>query len=206
MTTPQEPPPTWGTTQTPTAKAGNGLAVTAMVLGIIGVLFGIIPLTFFIAWILGVLALVFGFIGRGKARRGASGKGQATAGIVLGVIALGLGVWGVVLVSDAVDDIDDAFEDTSGEVPADEHTVAMATCTVDEFGFTSATGTLRNTTDENHSYQITVQFFAGETRVGEGFAYLSELAPGQEATWEATDLLEAGAVADCRIQPVEYSF
>src|SRR5436305_5330947 len=44
--------------------ASNGLAVAALVLGIIGVVVGLIPLFFFIALPLGVLAFVFGLIGR----------------------------------------------------------------------------------------------------------------------------------------------
>ena len=54
----------------------NGMAVAALVLGIVGLL---LP-------ILSVLALIFGGIGMSKANQGASGKGMAVAGLVLGIL------------------------------------------------------------------------------------------------------------------------
>jgi hypothetical protein len=70
------------------AQPSNGMGTTGLVLGIIGV---VCSLTFFL-WILGVilgiLAIIFGAIGRGKANRGeATNKGAATAGLVCGIIA-----------------------------------------------------------------------------------------------------------------------
>lgn len=61
-----------------------------MVVGIIGVLFAWIPLVGVFGLILGILALVFGFLGHKNARSGAPGKGMATAGIVLGVASIAL--------------------------------------------------------------------------------------------------------------------
>lgn len=89
----------------PPASAGNGLAVAALVLGIVGLFFGFIPLTFFLAWILGVLALVFGLIGRRRPAR----KAMATWGAVLGLAAIAMGVVGVVVLDQAIDDLDDVF-------------------------------------------------------------------------------------------------
>ncbi|MDX3854387.1 DUF4190 domain-containing protein [Streptomyces sp. AK02-01A] len=62
----------------------NGMGIAAMVLGIIAV-------AVFCIWglgvILGVLALIFGIIGRRRARRGqATNGGMALAGIILGAI------------------------------------------------------------------------------------------------------------------------
>jgi uncharacterized membrane protein len=87
-------------------RQSNGLAVAALVLGIVGAVFGLIPLTFFIAFICGVLAVIFGFVGLGKARRGAEHKGMAIAGLVLGFVALVLGIVGVVIVNDTANEID----------------------------------------------------------------------------------------------------
>lgn len=56
----------------------NGLGTAALVLGIIGVLCGLVPLLFWAAGVLAVLALVFGFVGIGRARRGqATNRGAA---------------------------------------------------------------------------------------------------------------------------------
>lgn len=81
----------WGA---PGAGDSNGMGVASLVLGILAdVLFCLWPL----AVVLGILGVVFGAIGRGKARRGeASNPGQALAGIICGavgiVLAVGLGV------------------------------------------------------------------------------------------------------------------
>lgn len=64
----------------------NGMGITAMVLGIIStVLFCLYGLGI----ILGVLALIFGFIGRARAQRGeATNGGMALAGIILGAVGV----------------------------------------------------------------------------------------------------------------------
>lgn len=63
----------------------NGFGVTALVLGIIGVLTS----WFLIGVLPGVLAVVFGWLGRSRAkRREATNRGMATAGIVLGLVAI----------------------------------------------------------------------------------------------------------------------
>ncbi|KUO15141.1 hypothetical protein AQJ91_43210 [Streptomyces dysideae] len=68
----------------------NGMGTASLVVGIISaVIFCLWP----IAIILGVLALIFGTIGRGKARRGeATNAGQALAGIICGAVGLVLGL------------------------------------------------------------------------------------------------------------------
>jgi hypothetical protein len=63
----------------PQQQASNGLAIASLVCGIAGFLvFGVV---------LGPLAVIFGAIGLSRANRGASGRGMAIAGLVLGVLA-----------------------------------------------------------------------------------------------------------------------
>jgi hypothetical protein len=60
----------------PQPRPGNGFAIA----GIVGLL---------IFWIvLSPLAIIFGSIGISKANRGASGKGMAVAGLVLGILGV----------------------------------------------------------------------------------------------------------------------
>jgi len=89
-------------------QAGNGFAVTALVLGLIGAVVGLIPIFFLGAWLLGVLAIIFGFAGRSRVKRDpeAGRAGMALAGIILGVIAIVLGIIGVSVVNNAVDEFD----------------------------------------------------------------------------------------------------
>ncbi|MBT2491110.1 DUF4190 domain-containing protein [Streptomyces sp. ISL-96] len=89
----------------------NGFGVTAMVLGIISV-------TFFCAYglgiILGILALIFGILGRKRVARGeATNSGMALAGIILGVIGfvlsaafIGFVVWAIVQGENGRGDLD----------------------------------------------------------------------------------------------------
>jgi len=68
----------------------NGMGTAALVLGIIAVVvFCLWP----IAILLGVLAVIFGMVSRGRARRGEStNPGQALAGIICGAVGIVLGL------------------------------------------------------------------------------------------------------------------
>ena len=71
--------------QAPSGQARNGLGVAALVLGILAALTGF----FVIGGLFGVVAIVLGFLGRGRAKRGeATNGGMALAGIILGVIGV----------------------------------------------------------------------------------------------------------------------
>lgn len=90
----------------------NGFAVAGFVCGIVGVVFGLIPWTFFLAWILGVLGIVFGAIGRRRATKvpAAGKRSMATAGLVLGIIAIGLGIVGVIVLESWINDVSTVFD------------------------------------------------------------------------------------------------
>jgi len=67
------------------ARPSNGVAVAALVLGITSIVFswwGLLTL------VQVMLAIVFGSVGISKANRGASNKGLAVAGLVLGLVGL----------------------------------------------------------------------------------------------------------------------
>ncbi len=77
-------------------QEGNGMAVSSLVLGIIGVIMSFIPIIGVVAWILGPLAIVFGAVGRGKAKRGAPYGGMALAGLILGIVTVGIAILWVI--------------------------------------------------------------------------------------------------------------
>lgn len=83
------PPPAYGAPAYGAPVGGpprNGRGVAALVLGILALLTSI---TVVGGILFGVLALVFGVLGRGRARRQeATNGGMATAGIVLGLLGL----------------------------------------------------------------------------------------------------------------------
>lgn len=66
----------------------KGFAVTALVTGIVGLVFAWVP---FLGLILGIIASAFGGIGLYNAQHGkAGGKGMAIAGLVMGMITVAL--------------------------------------------------------------------------------------------------------------------
>jgi hypothetical protein len=93
-------------------KQGNGFGVTALVLGIIGLVLAVIPVVnVFTAIPLGVLALIFGIIALVKAgSRGGKGKGTGGTGLVLGILAIGGAIAMNALVFNALSDEADKIE------------------------------------------------------------------------------------------------
>jgi hypothetical protein len=89
------------------AQPANGLAVAALVVGIVGLVL------FWTVWgglILGILGIVFGAVGISKANRGAPNKGMATAGLVLGAVALVASVLFTVAVVSVVSNSEAKFD------------------------------------------------------------------------------------------------
>lgn len=64
----------------------NGMAVAALVCGILGIIGSFIPVVMYFTAVLAVLGIVFGVKGKKIAAESNSGKGLATAGLVLGII------------------------------------------------------------------------------------------------------------------------
>jgi Domain of unknown function (DUF4352) len=117
---PEYPPPP--AEQTPTAvqqPPRNGLGITALILGIIGTISGIIPLFFWLAGILGVIGLILGFVGRGRAKRGEATNGaMALWGIITSAIALILSIVGLVITVGAFGEAADELAETAEEPTA----------------------------------------------------------------------------------------
>gem|GEM_PF-2844295 len=71
------------------ARPTNGIAVAAVVLGVVGFVVGLFPIAgIFLFWIPALLAIIFGFIGISTASRlGGLNRGQAIWGVILGFAA-----------------------------------------------------------------------------------------------------------------------
>ncbi|MFY9809541.1 MAG: DUF4190 domain-containing protein [Pseudonocardiaceae bacterium] len=71
---------------TPPARPRNGFGIAALVLGILAL---VLCWTVVGGILFGILAVIFGLLGRGRAKRGeATNGGLSLAGVVLGVIGL----------------------------------------------------------------------------------------------------------------------
>ncbi|MDJ1136530.1 hypothetical protein [Streptomyces iconiensis] len=102
---PQQPPyPAHG--QGPAAQQPrNGLGITALILGLVGALCGLIPFLFWLGGTLGLIGLILGLVGRSRAKKGLATNGKtALSGVLLSLLAFGLGIYGMVVVFTAVDD------------------------------------------------------------------------------------------------------
>lgn len=102
---PAAPPVYPGTTGMPTQQS-NGMGTAALVCGIVGLVCGITYFLWFFAIVLGILAIIFGAIGKGKAGRGeASNAGSATAGLVCGIIGMVVPVIYLMALDAAIDSV-----------------------------------------------------------------------------------------------------
>jgi hypothetical protein len=73
-------------------SGGSGLAVASLVFGIIGIVFCWIPV---MNWILAILAIILGAVGV----RRQTGKGMAIAGLVLGLVSVGINILAITLLA-----------------------------------------------------------------------------------------------------------
>ncbi len=137
----------------PPRARSNGLAVAALVLGIIGVLSGLTVILFVLAFLLGTLALVFGFLARSRAREVGVGQKQATAGVILGFVSLALGAAGVVLIFTVFGSTVRHLKIESGDI-----TVHQRVCSVDSGGGLHASGSLVNNTNDTKLVSVEVDF------------------------------------------------
>lgn len=89
----------------------NGFGITALVVGLIAICLGFIPLFGLGAIIGGIIATTFGLLGFSRARRGvATNRKMSLIGAIAGICAGALGIWGLVIVSNAFTDLDNAVK------------------------------------------------------------------------------------------------
>jgi hypothetical protein len=97
-----------------------------LTLGIIGAVTGIFPFFFWVAGILGIIGLILGFLGRGRAKRGEATNGTiALWGIITSAVAVIISVIGaVILVGVFADLSEEPLAETENTVsPVAENTV-----------------------------------------------------------------------------------
>lgn len=88
----------------------NALGLTALILALVGLVFVLVPLTGFIALILGIVALILAIAGLARVRRQRATNVKTTmAGLVLSVLAVAGGIWGITIVFGAFNDLDNAL-------------------------------------------------------------------------------------------------
>lgn len=90
------------------AQMRNGLGIAALCCGLVGILIGLIPIMFLASGALGILAIVFGAVGiRRVRRREASNRGMSIAGLLTGLAAFALAIWGISIVFSAANSLNE---------------------------------------------------------------------------------------------------
>lgn len=113
------PPAGYGAPQAPTG--GSGLAIAALVLGVVSLLLCWVPIVNNLFAVTAIVAIVLGLVAARRAKKGrSSGRGTARAGWILGVVAL-VGVIGtqalyVSVLNDVSDEIDRSVEDARDDL------------------------------------------------------------------------------------------
>ena len=91
----------------------NGMAVAALITGIIGV---VLFWTFWVPIILGILAIVFGAVAKGRANQGAPNGTMAVVGLVLGIVAILGAIAMILLVVNVFTESSTTFEEVGIKV------------------------------------------------------------------------------------------
>lgn len=121
MSTPGDPQGQWDpTTQTMPPKPRNGMGTAALILGILAILTCWIPV---VGFVLGLIALILGVVGRGRVKKlQATNGGAATTGLVLGVLSVIVNILATLLIGGVVF----AFLGIGGGQVAGQYTQCMA--------------------------------------------------------------------------------
>ena len=208
--------------QAPVAAPKNGMGLTALILGIIGTICGIIPFLFFLSGTLGVLGVIFGLVALGRVRKGhATNKGVTVIGLIASAVAFILGIVGIVIVVSAgaklVDEIDKSLPKTEssravgtpGAAESPESAVTDFVCgapsTEDGYdkGRAEATMTVTNIAKESRSYSVQVEWVdASGARVADDIQFASGLAPGQKTVLTAESFEDVSSAPTCKLVEV----
>jgi hypothetical protein len=174
--------------------SSNGIAVAALVCGIVSVVVGWIPVLFAIGAVLAVLAIIFGIVGLRRARSSGRRRGLAITGLVTGSIGVPVAVLGLVftiVVFRAIDRYENPPASTS----------SIESCVI-ESGRARAEGELRNDGTRSSRFTVSVVFRgvpSGPSR--ERLVSVRSTPPGETTRFVVDQRLEADDV-ECTITDV----
>ena len=187
----QAPAPAASATKAPKSIA----AIVGLILGIIALVLSAMPIINNFAFILGVVGLIFGIVGVvGTRDKKKSGKGMAVASVIIAALACVIVLASQAVYSAALDEagaqLDKATGDATEEILGSEVDVTLGDLTMKKGSYgmveSSMPITVKNLTDESHSYQIQGEAVnASGDRITQDYAYMNDLAAGQSQTVKA---------------------
>ena len=173
----------------PSTGQRNGLALASMILGIVAVTIAWMPFIVVVGAVCAFLAVVFGVIALVRAKRSATGRGFAVAGLITGGVGALLCVVGVVLSFAVVRAVDRYDNPAANEV-------TVTSCEID--GSTArAIGRIENLDDVEADFTVQIAF----TRPGTdnphrtARAFIDDVAPGDTVEFELTRRVDLEDVA-----------
>lgn len=173
----------------------SGFATAGLVLGIIGVCTSCIPIINNLSFIMGILAIIFGFIALAKK----SGKGIVIASIILGVLAIAITLNSQKALSDSLDavskDLDKATGSSTEEVLANDVDVQLGEFQAKKGQYTTETvlkATVKNKTSETKSFNIQVEAVdSNGSRIANDYIYANSLNAGQSQEFKLFEYVES---------------
>jgi len=187
-------------------QSGNGFAVAALTLGVIGIVLALeSPFGSIIGIACAALGFIFGLLGlRNVNRDGAGLAGLAIAGVILGAVALvisGYQIWNYYRLTSTVNH---ALASQAAVPTVDANTrlnnVRITTCEpVGTAKHPGAAGTLLNTSGKREDFRVTVEFHEADKIGAVGFATTGPVDPGKRASWFAEDTVRSFTPTTCTI-------
>ncbi|MET8586439.1 DUF4190 domain-containing protein [Streptomyces collinus] len=194
---PQPQQPGYGEPRQP---GSNGLATTALVLGIIAVVVSFIPVLNVVVWPLAILGIVFGAIGLSKAGKVHKGKGAGITGLITSAVAIVMFFAMNALFFSAVDkaseELDKSYDSTTvgdgksktggakkSEVMKD-FKIAKCDVVTGDFGIKEMAIHVdyANNGDRRYSYFVEGEVLADGKKIDDFMSTAENLAPGQKFT------------------------
>lgn len=192
---PNSPTPSTSAPNTPAEKQPKSVAaITALVLAIVALALSFLPIINNFAFLLVVLAIIFGIVGTvGIKRNKRSGFGIAIVSLIIAVIAGAAVIGSQTMYSAAIDEASHQLDKSTGaateEVLGNDVDVQLGDLTLKKGSYgtidSSMPVTVTNLTDEQASFQITIEAVTADgARIMQDYLYATNLSAGQSQTFK----------------------
>ncbi len=98
------------TTTTTNSKAGKGLGIAGLVLGILAAILSFVPCLGMYAIFPGIIGLILSVISIVQANKAGAAKGMAIAGLVCSLVGSSIAVWQYMKIKDGLDQLKEGIE------------------------------------------------------------------------------------------------
>lgn len=178
----------------------SGFATAGLVLGIIGVCTSFIPIINNVAFVLGLIAIVFGIIAFAKK----ANKGKVIAAILLGILSVVITINSQKALSDSIDTLNDELDKAAGnsteEILQNYIDVTMGNFEVTQNEYTTDTKltvTVKNKSSESKSFNIQIEAVdASGSRITQDYIYANNLNAGQSQNFEIFKLITSDKIEE----------